>query len=144
MFDWTHLVFRNLIWPGNAPPAPDWSAGTAEQLQQHQQQLPSWHIPQDQPQHHFSPYPSRELWNTLQNSPGFNQLGVYPGKSKDRDWKRVPLIYLLCEQDIVCSLGNPVELSGTLNQNSAGYLVRLADIVGSVSSGTLPVPVGYE
>ena len=41
-------------------------------------QPPAW-----DPHHHFSPYPSRELWNSLQASPGFNNplhlgVGMFP------------------------------------------------------------------
>ena len=39
-------------------------------------QPPAW-----DPHHHFSPYPSRDLWNSLQASPGFNNplhIGVFP------------------------------------------------------------------
>jgi hypothetical protein len=73
---------RNVIWPGNAPPATDWSAPivSGEQLQhqqQQQQQFPSWHMPQPE---HFSPFPARDAWNTFHNSPNFNGLPVYSGE----------------------------------------------------------------
>ncbi len=73
---------RNVIWPGNAPPATDWSAPivSGEQLQQQQQQFPSWHLPQPE---HFSPFPARDAWNTFHNSPGFNGLPVYSGEQKE-------------------------------------------------------------
>jgi len=51
----------------------DWTGGHPNTV--HQQ---SW-----DPHHHFSPYPSRELWNSLQQSPGFNNplhlgVGMFP------------------------------------------------------------------
>ena len=36
-------------------------------------EAPSWS--QDGNLEQFSPYPSRELWNSLQGSPGFNNIG---------------------------------------------------------------------
>jgi len=51
----------------------DWTGGHPNSV--HHQ---SW-----DPHHHFSPYPSRELWNSLQQSPGFNNplhlgVGMFP------------------------------------------------------------------
>jgi len=55
-------AMNNNIWPGNnglAPPE-DWAS--------QQQTFPLW----EGGHQHFSPFPSRDLWNSLQGSPGFS------------------------------------------------------------------------
>jgi len=49
----------NNIWPGNNMTESDWPG----------QQFPDW---EGGGHHHFSPFPSRDLWNSLQASPGFS------------------------------------------------------------------------
>jgi len=49
----------NNIWPGNNMAESDWPG----------QQFPDW---EGGGHHHFSPFPSRDLWNSLQASPGFS------------------------------------------------------------------------
>jgi len=48
----------NNIWPGNTLAEPDWPG----------HQFPVW----EGGHQHFSPFPSRDLWNSLQASPGFS------------------------------------------------------------------------
>lgn len=50
---------NNIIWPGNTLAEPEWPS----------QQFPVW---EGGGHHHFSPFPSRDLWNSLQASPGFS------------------------------------------------------------------------
>jgi len=70
-------TMNNNIWPGNTVVEPnDWTG--LESTQQQQNPFPIWEGHQ-----HFSPFPSRELWNSLQASPGFSNplhpnLGMFP------------------------------------------------------------------
>ena len=62
----------------SAPQASEWAHPSASLSGGPLLQPPAW-----DPHHHFSPYPSRELWNSLQASPGFNNplhlgVGLYP------------------------------------------------------------------
>jgi len=66
-------TMNNNIWPGNTGLAQpeDWAS--------QQQTFPLW----EGGHQHFSPFPSRDLWNSLQGSPGFSNplhptLGLFP------------------------------------------------------------------
>merc|ERR1719186_349794 len=59
-------TMNNNIWPGNTLAEPsDWPG--LGSVQQQQNPFPLWEGHQ-----HFSPFPSRDLWNSLQASPGFS------------------------------------------------------------------------
>ena len=64
--------------PLDRSPASAWAAPSVSLSGGQSLQPPAW-----DPHHHFSPYPSRELWNSLQASPGYNNplhlgVGLYP------------------------------------------------------------------
>jgi len=58
-------TMNNNIWPGNTLADPDSWTGLSSGQQQNP--FPLWEGHQ-----HFSPFPSRDLWNSLQASPGFS------------------------------------------------------------------------
>lgn len=78
---WPHQNNFNNSASSNIPverPAVSGWASSVSQSGAQALQPPAW-----DPHHHFSPYPSRELWNSLQASPGFNNplhlgVGLYP------------------------------------------------------------------
>ena len=69
---WPHQNNYNIPASSNMDrsPASGWAPPSVSSGQS--LQPPTW-----DPHHHFSPYPSRELWNSLQASPGYNH-GLYP------------------------------------------------------------------
>merc|ERR1719500_338160 len=74
-----------VIWPGVGGTEQSFSAPSFQHMSSPSRQnsgaewggsVPTWpaHPPPLPPDHHLSPFPSRDLWNSLQASPGFSPL----------------------------------------------------------------------
>ena len=88
--EWPAAAGGEVIWPGVGGTEQSFSASGFQHMSSPSRQnsgaewggsVPPWppHPPTLPPDHHLSPFPSRDLWNSLQASPGFSPL--HPGSS---------------------------------------------------------------